>query len=58
LNRFQITLLSGLSGQETCELGFKFIENSEIYVNNLTGKGYVIPFAENILPIVRLAEER
>ncbi|MFT5728095.1 MAG: nickel-dependent lactate racemase [Desulforhopalus sp.] len=58
LNRFQITLLSGLSKQETCELGFKFIENSEIYVNNLTGKGYIIPFAENILPIVRMAEER
>lgn len=56
LNRFQITLVSGLSREQTCALGFNYIENSENYVNNLIGKGYIIPFAENILPIIRLAE--
>jgi lactate racemase len=55
--RFKITLVSSLSEETTCALGFNFIDNLEIYLNNLTGKGYVIPFAENILPIVGRAEE-
>lgn len=57
LERFTITLVSALTKEETRALGFEFFENLEIYVNNLTGKGYVIPFAENVLPIVGQAEE-
>lgn len=57
LERFTITLVSGFGEEETRELGFEFFENMENYVNNLTGKGYVIPFAENILPIIGQAEE-
>ena len=57
LMRFQITLVSSFSQQQTEELGFKYTNNLENYVNNLTGKGYIIPFAENILPKVRQTEE-
>ena len=55
--RFKITLVSKLSKEKTCALGFDFIDNLEIYLNNLTGKGYIVPFAENILPIVGRTEE-
>ncbi len=51
LKRFDITLVSEFSPQETRELGFKYTNSLEYYVSTLTGKGYIIPFAENILPI-------
>ena len=56
--RFKITLVSNLSEKKTRDLGFTFVDNLGKYVNNLTGKGYVIPFAENILPFIEQAEEK
>lgn len=49
LNRFQVTLASELTREQTCSLGFEYAENISDYVKNLAGKGYIIPFAENIL---------
>ena len=53
LKRFSISLVSDFSPQATRELGFKYADNMELYVSSLTGKGYIIPFAENILPIFK-----
>jgi len=53
LNRFQVTLASKLGRQRTLDLGFKYADNMDHYLKNLTGKGYIIPFAENILPQVK-----
>ncbi len=53
LNRFNVTLVSNFSEPETMELGFKYTDSIEDYINSsLAGKGYIIPFAENILPAV------
>jgi len=52
LTRFDVTLVSKYSKEETEKYGFKYTDNIEEYVENLEGKGYVIPSAENILPIV------
>ncbi len=53
LKRFDVTLVSDFSQKETEELGFKYIDDIDIYIHkNLKGKGYVIPFAENILPVL------
>jgi nickel-dependent lactate racemase len=52
LNRFQVTLASKLSRKQTRELGFDHTDNMDHYLENLAGKGYIIPFAENILPRV------
>jgi len=49
LNRFQVTLASELSREQTCKLEFGYADNINDYVKNLTGKGYIIPFVENIL---------
>ncbi len=51
LTRFTITLVSDFSERETRDLGFHFAEDLESYVHELKGKGYIIPFAENILPL-------
>ncbi|MCG8642033.1 MAG: nickel-dependent lactate racemase [Desulfobacterales bacterium] len=53
LNRFDITLVSDLSKQETTALGFGYVENPDDYVERLEGRGYIIPFAENILPVLK-----
>lgn len=52
LDRFEVSLVSDLSSEQTEDLGFKYVEDLKIYVNNLQGKGYVIPYAENILPVI------
>lgn len=52
LDRFEVSLISNLSPQQTEDLGFNYVEDLQIYVNNLQGKGYVIPYAENILPVI------
>jgi nickel-dependent lactate racemase len=49
--RFDVSLLSTLEKSEVERLGFNYVEDLQKYVNNLRGKGYIIPFAENILPI-------
>jgi len=49
LNRFEVTLASTLNEEQTRELGFEYLDNMNSYLKNLSGKGYIIPFAENIL---------
>jgi nickel-dependent lactate racemase len=51
LKRFDVTLVSSFSKLKTEELGFTYIDNIERYIKSLKGKGYIIPFAENILPV-------
>ena len=51
--RFQVTLVSDLDKEKTRSLGFHYTEKIEDYIHDLKGKGYIIPFAENILPLVR-----
>jgi len=51
--RFNITLISGFDETQTRSLGFKYTDRIETYIEQLNGKGYIIPFAENILPIVK-----
>lgn len=53
LKRFNVTLVSDFSKSDTEALGFHHIGNMDHYVQNLKGKGYVIPFAENILPVAK-----
>ncbi|MCD4719732.1 MAG: nickel-dependent lactate racemase [Desulfobacula sp.] len=52
LNRFDVTLVSDFSKLTTEELGFKYTNNIDNYTKSLKGKGYIIPFAENILPVL------
>ena len=53
LKRFNITLVSDLGKVRTKSLGFQYSDQIETYVQDLKGKGYIIPFAENILPLVK-----
>ncbi len=53
LKRFDVTLVSNFSKQETEELGFKYTDDIDRYINkSLKGAGYIIPFAENVLPVL------
>ena len=53
LKRFDVTLVSNFSKQETRELGFKYSDDIDRYINkSLKGAGYIIPFGENILPVM------
>ena len=52
LKRFDVTLISDLSKLKTESLGFKYTDSIENYIECLKGKGYIIPFAENILPVL------
>ncbi len=52
LKRFNVILYSDLSEQETSNLGFHFTNDINHAINNLSGKGFIIPFAENILPVL------
>lgn len=53
LNRFDITLVSRLSKKETLALGFGYADHMDTYISSLEGHGYVIPYAENILPVLK-----
>lgn len=55
LNRYRITLVSDIDETQTEALGFGHCADIQDYVDQLTGKGYIIPFAENILPLVEAA---
>jgi nickel-dependent lactate racemase len=55
LKRFNVTLMSDFSKSQTEALGFKYTYTIETYIKNLKGKGYIIPFAENILPVLDLS---
>lgn len=51
LRRYRIGLCSGFSQEETEEMGFSYVQDVSSYVKKLDGTGYIIPFAENILPV-------
>jgi len=51
LKRFRVTLVSDFSSQTTLELGFRHAQDLDAHVAGLPGKGYIIPYAENILPL-------
>lgn len=56
LHRFDIFLVSDFSKQQTLDLGFKFTDDIDKFIDNrLKGRGYIIPFAENILPVMEKA---
>jgi lactate racemase len=52
LHRFRITLVSGLSRKETLDLGFEYANDLDEYIRRLKGRGYILPYAENVLPLV------
>ncbi len=52
LQRFKVTLASDLSNTEARALGFETSDDIDGFTSNLKGKGYIIPFAENILPVL------
>ncbi|WP_300456150.1 nickel-dependent lactate racemase [Desulfobacula sp.] len=52
LNRFDVTLFSAFSKSQTTALGFGYTDTIDDYIKQLKGKGYIIPFAENILPVI------
>lgn len=52
LARYRVTLISSLSKDVTEKLGFYYTERIDDYIKNLKGRGYIIPSAENILPII------
>ncbi|MFP4348265.1 MAG: lactate racemase domain-containing protein [Desulfococcaceae bacterium] len=58
LHRFRITLVSGFSREETLSLGFRYADNLPEYVRGLKGRGYVLPHAENVLPLVKKTHGR
>ncbi len=51
LNRYHITLISDLPGHLTRELGFDYTDDLDKAIQDVKGEGYIIPFAENILPV-------
>jgi len=53
LKKFDVTLVSNFNKNKTVSLGFHYADSIGTYVRNLKGKGYIIPFAENILPLVK-----
>jgi nickel-dependent lactate racemase len=52
LARYRVTLISSFSKDVTENLGFHYTERIDNYIKNLKGRGYIIPSAENILPII------
>jgi lactate racemase len=52
LNRFAVSLVSDLPDDLVRDLGFIPVTDIHAWTETLTGKGYVIPFGENILPRV------
>jgi len=50
LQRYRVTLLSMFNRRETLEMGFNHTSDIDGYIRELKGQGYIIPFAENILP--------
>jgi lactate racemase len=50
LNRFAVSLVSDLPDDLVRELGFTPVTDIQAWTASLPGKGYVIPFGENILP--------
>lgn len=53
LKRYEVSLVSDFSREETLELGFEAVGDLQAWSDALTGRGYIIPYAENILPILK-----
>ena len=53
LSRYEVTLVSGFSRADTENFGFMYTDSIESYISGLTGRGYIIPSAENILPMIK-----
>lgn len=53
LDRYQIYLVSDLAPSLVRDLGFRVLERSAPLESLLQGKGFIIPYAENILPRCR-----
>jgi nickel-dependent lactate racemase len=51
LNRFKVTLVSDLPETIVRDLGFEYSADMDDLISHLSGKGYIIPFAENVLPV-------
>ena len=52
LKRFNVTLVSDFSKALTEKLGFIHTDDIDNYIKTLKGTGYIIPYAENILPVL------
>lgn len=52
LNRYRVTLVSDLDPADVRDMGFGHTRDPQEWAGRLKGRGYVIPFAENILPRV------
>ncbi|MFO7911738.1 MAG: nickel-dependent lactate racemase [Desulfotignum sp.] len=50
LHRFAVSLVSDLPDELVRDLGFTPVTDIQAWTASLIGKGYVIPFGENILP--------
>jgi hypothetical protein len=53
LKRFSVSLVSDLAESQIQPMGFSHVENIENYLDELQGQGYIIPYAENVLPLVK-----
>jgi nickel-dependent lactate racemase len=53
LKKYRVTLVSGLQKSDVESLGFYHLDDIEDYVRNLKGTGYIMPFAENVLPVCK-----
>jgi nickel-dependent lactate racemase len=58
LDKFHIGLLSDLAPELARELGFHVVADAQSWVDGLAGRGYIIPFAENILALPETHESR
>ena len=56
MSRYKVTLISGFSRAETEDMGFIHTSDLEACVRNLSGRGYLIPHAENILPMLKAGQ--
>jgi nickel-dependent lactate racemase len=52
LKRFRVSLVSGIDEGDVRQMGFIPVEDLEQYVCQLSGRGYIIPSAENVLPVL------
>jgi hypothetical protein len=46
-----VTLVSDLPETIVRDLGFEYSADMDDLISHLSGKGYIIPFAENVLPV-------
>jgi nickel-dependent lactate racemase len=53
LTRYRVTLVSSFSREVTEKFGFYYTEDIGGYLEKLKGSGFIIPSAENILPILK-----